>query len=57
MVDTPFLLINRSIGVYNNDVVMRVVMAMVVVMIVFMNDNRWFVSDDYFVSPYHRCEC
>ena len=42
---------------YNHSVVVRVVMAMVVVVIMFMNDHSWFVSGHDFVSSYHRCEC
>jgi hypothetical protein len=55
MVDTQRLY-RSSIVVNNHNVVIRMVIVMhVVVMLV---DNfGWFVSDNYFVSTYHGCEC
>ena len=41
--------------VHHNDVVMVVVM-MVVVMIRFVHDYGWFVSDDDYISTDHWCE-
>lgn len=39
----------------NNDVVVRVAMS-VVMPVMFVDNHVWFVPDDDFVSPYHRCE-
>jgi hypothetical protein len=41
--------------VHHNHVVM-IVMMMVVVMIRFVHDYGWFVSDDDNISPDHGCE-
>ena len=42
--------------VYNNNVVLRMVIVMhVVVMLV--DNHGWFVSDDNFVSTHHGYEC
>jgi hypothetical protein len=48
MVDTPFFLFRM----FNNDVVMGVMMAMIVLMVVLVDNNGWFVPDDDFVSPH-----
>jgi hypothetical protein len=53
MVDMPFILFRM----FNNDVVMRVMMAMIVLMVTLVDNDGWFVPDDDFVSPNHGHEC
>jgi hypothetical protein len=40
---------------HNNSVVMRVV-AMVVVMVLLMNDNGWLLLNDNFIGTHYGCE-
>ena len=49
----PFILFRM----FNNDVVMRVMMAMIVLMVTLVDNDGWFVPDDDFVSPDHGREC
>jgi hypothetical protein len=48
--------IDASIGVHNNNVVMRVVVRVMMPVMVFVDDHGWFVSDNDFIGTHHGCE-